>query len=155
FNWYRNTISRDPLNRVSAPNHFADQRNFLASVVNQVPKGKINPQKMAVSDPAAMTRHIKAVARHMGADVVTVARADPSFLYAARAPPGNSGGRAVNKNKTEEVHRGRPPGEMREGYPFISGPTTGGDYDKRRPHRHYIGDAAYHVSQMKAQVILK
>jgi len=31
FNWYRNTISRDPLNRVSAPNHFADQRNFLSS----------------------------------------------------------------------------------------------------------------------------
>src|SRR4030095_6908369 len=29
FNWYRNTISRDPLTRVSAPNHFADQRNFL------------------------------------------------------------------------------------------------------------------------------
>ena len=32
FNWYRNTISKDPLTRVSAPNHFADQRNFLATV---------------------------------------------------------------------------------------------------------------------------
>src|SRR5262245_12792206 len=77
FNWYRNTISRDPLNRVSAPNHFADQRNFLASVVNQVPKGKINPQKMAVSDPAAMPRHIKAGARHSGADGGTAARRHP------------------------------------------------------------------------------
>src|SRR5262249_62138803 len=28
-------------------------------------------------------------------------------------------------------------------------------YAKPRPHRHYIGDAAYHVSQMKAQLILK
>ena len=25
FNWYRNSISRDPLTRVSAPNHFADR----------------------------------------------------------------------------------------------------------------------------------
>ena len=57
FNWYRNTISRDPLTRVSAPNHFADQRNFLASVVNQAPKGKVNSRQIPVSDPAAMTRH--------------------------------------------------------------------------------------------------
>src|SRR5262249_44489919 len=56
FNWYRNTISRDPLTRVSAPNHFADQRNFLAAVANQAPKGTINSkQVVAVSDPAAMT----------------------------------------------------------------------------------------------------
>src|SRR5206468_12965381 len=82
FNWCRDTVSRDPLNRVSAPNHFADQRNFLSSVVNQAPKGKVNPQQMPVSDPAAMTRHIKAVARHMVADVVTVARPHPSCLSA-------------------------------------------------------------------------
>src|SRR5436309_11685151 len=86
FNWYRNTISRDPLTRVSAPNHFADKRNFLAQVVNQAPKGKVNPSQVAVPDPAVMTRPIMAVARHMGADVVTVARAHPSFLYAASAP---------------------------------------------------------------------
>src|SRR5262249_60512378 len=67
FNWYRNTISRDPLNRVSAPNHFADQRNFLASVLHQPPNGKIYPQKMAVSHPAAMPSHTKTVARRMRA----------------------------------------------------------------------------------------
>ena len=39
FNWYRNTISRDPLTRVSAPNHFADRRHFLPSVLTQAPKG--------------------------------------------------------------------------------------------------------------------
>src|SRR5437879_11825219 len=59
FNWYRNTISRDPLNRVSAPNHFADQRNFLASAVTQAPKGTGTPQQRAVADPAALPRHIK------------------------------------------------------------------------------------------------
>lgn len=47
FNWYRNTISKDPLTRVSAPNHFADRRNFLPTVVNRPTKGKINPKKNA------------------------------------------------------------------------------------------------------------
>ncbi|HSE91172.1 MAG TPA: hypothetical protein VLJ79_33495, partial [Candidatus Binatia bacterium] len=34
FNWYRNTVSKDPLTRVSAPNHFADRRQFLTTVIN-------------------------------------------------------------------------------------------------------------------------
>src|SRR2546422_9956789 len=59
FNWYRNTISRDPLTRVSAPNHFADRRHFLTTVINQASKGKVNPNRVPVTDPAAMTRHIK------------------------------------------------------------------------------------------------
>src|SRR5213078_875549 len=62
FNWYRNTVSKDPLTRVSAPNHFADRRHFLANVINRSSNGKINPQRVAVDDPAAMARHIKAVA---------------------------------------------------------------------------------------------
>src|SRR5215467_5709185 len=82
FNWYNNTVSKDPLTRVTAPNHFADRRHFLSNVINQAAKGKINPQQVEVSDPAAMTRHIKAVAYYMGADVVAVAKAHPSFLYA-------------------------------------------------------------------------
>jgi len=39
----------------------------LSNVINQAAKGKINPQQVEVSDPAAMTRHIKAVAHYMGA----------------------------------------------------------------------------------------
>src|SRR5262244_2049626 len=104
FNWYRNTISRDPLTRVSAPNHFADQRNFLAAVVNQAPKGQVNARQVPVPDPAVMTRHIKAVAHHMGADVVTVARAHPSFLYAASAPAKDTAARDVYQNRNEDVY---------------------------------------------------
>ena len=62
FNWYRNTVSKDPLTRVSAPNHFADRRQFLTTVINRDTKGKVNAKRVAVDDPAAMTRHIKAVA---------------------------------------------------------------------------------------------
>src|SRR2546425_7630440 len=46
FNWYRNTISRDPLTRVSAPNHFVDQRNFLASLVTQDPTGNVTSSQI-------------------------------------------------------------------------------------------------------------
>src|ERR687887_182686 len=70
FNWYNNTVSKDPLTRVSAPNHFADRRHFLTNITNRAPKGQVNPQQVEVSDAAAMTRHIKAVAHYMGADVV-------------------------------------------------------------------------------------
>src|SRR5918994_3006091 len=82
FNWYHNTVSKDPLTRVSAPNHFSDRRNFGATVINRAATGKVNPKRVAVADPAAMTRHIKAVAQYMGADVVAIASAHPSFLYA-------------------------------------------------------------------------
>src|SRR5215468_235926 len=65
FNWYRNTVSKDPLSRVAAPNHFADRRQFLTTVINRPTNGKINERKVPVTDLAAMTRHIKAVARYM------------------------------------------------------------------------------------------
>ena len=31
FNYQHNTVSKDPLTRVSAPNHFADHRHFLTT----------------------------------------------------------------------------------------------------------------------------
>jgi len=40
FNWYNNTVSKDPLTRVTAPNHFADRRHFLSNVINQAAKAK-------------------------------------------------------------------------------------------------------------------
>src|ERR1051325_872133 len=73
FNWYHNTVSKDPLTRVSAPNHFADRRHFLSTVVNRAPKGDVNPRRVPVDDPAAMARHIKNVARYFGADIIRIA----------------------------------------------------------------------------------
>ena len=98
FNWYRNTVSKDPLTRVSAPNHFADRRHFLTNVINRSSNGKVNPQKVAVDDPAAMARHIKAVALYMGADVVGIAKAHPSYLYAG-------GGRYVQDGTAKDASK--------------------------------------------------
>ena len=137
FNWYNNTVSKDPLTRVTAPNHFADRRHFLSTVINQAAKGDINPRQVEVSDPAAMTRHIKAVAHYMGADVVAVAKAHPSFLYA--------GGRYVQDGTAKDAYEGSKPEDLVRKFPYILVATTAWDYDKLQAHRHLIGDAAYHV----------
>jgi len=155
FNWYRNTISRDPLTRVSAPNHFADRRHFLPSVLTQAPKGKVNARRPATLDPAALTRHIKAVARHMGADVVAIAKAHPSFMYAGGRPSNDAPSRDAYQNRSEEQGPPRSPEELTRKFPYVIVATTAWDYDKLQAHRHFIGDAAYHVSQMKAALILK
>ncbi|HEY7165053.1 MAG TPA: reductive dehalogenase domain-containing protein [Candidatus Binatia bacterium] len=147
FNWYRNTVSKDPLTRVAAPNHFADRRQFLTTVVNRPTRGKINPKKTVVDDPAAMTRHIKAVARYMGADVVAIARAHPSFMYA--------GNRYVQDGTAEDSYQQSTPEELVRKFPYLIVSTTAWDYEKLQAHRHRIGDAAYHVSQMKGVLILK
>jgi reductive dehalogenase len=147
FNWYHNTVSKDPLTRVSAPNHFADRRHFISTVINQATKGKVNAKKVAVDDPAAMTRHIKAVARAMGADVIAIAQAHPSFLY--------KGSRYVQDGSAEDAYQHLPPAELVKRFPYIIVATTAWDYNKLQAHRHFIGDAAYHVSQIKANLILK
>jgi reductive dehalogenase len=147
FNWYHNTVSKDPLTRVSAPNHFADRRHFISTVINQATKGKVNPRKVPVADAAAMTRHIKAVARAMGADVVAVAKAHPSFLYA--------GNRYVQDGTAEDAYQQLTPAELARKFPYIIVATTAWDYNKLQAHRHFIGDAAYHVSQIKANLIVK
>src|SRR5437899_12805282 len=51
FNWYRNTISRDPLTRVSPPNHFADRRHFLPPVIHPASNGEINRNQQRRPDP--------------------------------------------------------------------------------------------------------
>lgn len=147
FNYYRNTISKDPLTRVAAPNHFADAKNFLTTVVNRPNKGNVNPKQVPVTDPAAMTRHIKAVARYMGADVVAVAKAHPSFMY--------KGSRYVQDGVAEDAYEQDTPEELVRRFPYLIVTTTAWDYDKLQAHRHHIGDAAYHVSQMKGVMILK
>jgi reductive dehalogenase len=135
------------LTRVSAPNHFADRRQFLANVINRSGKGKVNPRRIPVDDPAAMTRHIKAVAHYMGADVVGVAKAHPSFLYA--------GSRYVQDGSAEDSYEQESPAELVRRFPYIIQMTTAWDYEKLQAHRHHIGDAAYHISQMKGVMILK
>jgi reductive dehalogenase len=94
-----------------------------------------------------MARHIKAVAHYMGADVVGIAKAHPAFLYA--------GSRYVQDGSAEDAYESRTPEELVRKFPYVIQATTAWDYNKLQAHRHHIGDAAYHVSQMKGVLVLK
>jgi reductive dehalogenase len=148
FNYYRNSISHDPLSRVSANTHSADKRNVLSENLNKAAKGEINPERVEVTDPDAMTRHIKRVAFHMGADAIGVAAAHPTMMY---------GGRRYSEDGTTTVESSEQetPEELCRRYPYLIVATNAWDYDKLQAHRHFIGDAAYHVSQMRSNMIMK
>ena len=147
FNLQHNTISKDPFIRVSAPNHFADRRHFLTNVVNQASKGQTNSRRVEVTDAEAMTRHIKAVAKHMGADIVSIAPAHPNIMYA--------GNRYVQDGTAEDAHEADTPEDLVRKFPYLIFVTTAWPYETLQAHRHHIGDSSYHVSQMKGNMILK
>jgi reductive dehalogenase len=148
FNYYRNNISKDPLGRVGAGTHSADRRNVISEYLNRAPKGDIRADRMPVTDPEAMTRHIKRVGESFGADIVGIARAHPSILY---------GGSRYSDDGTTIADSGgqETPEELCRKYPYLVFATTAWDYEKVQAHRHHIGDAAYHFSQMKANLVLK
>jgi reductive dehalogenase len=166
FNWYRNTVSKDPLTRVTSNSHCADKRNYLTSVLGDSVKGKINPRRVEVEDPAAMARHIKRVSKYLGSDLVGIARTHPAMLYASGARyQENEGGAlgtstALNvahneKDNREDEVKDMTPEELAERYPYVIFSTTAWDYKTLQAHRHIIGDASYHTSGMRAALANK
>jgi hypothetical protein len=81
--WYTKTVAKDPLMRATDNTHAADKRNFLTTHTNATSKGVINPKKPDVVDPKKLSKHIKKVAKHLGADLVGIAAANPAFMYAS------------------------------------------------------------------------
>ena len=79
--------------------------------------------------------------------MVAVAKAHPSSLYA--------GGRYVQDGTAKDAYEGHSPEEMVRKFPYILVATTAWDYDTLQAHRHMIGDASYHVSQIKGNMIFK
>ena len=148
FNWYRNTVSKDPISRISSPNHAADRRAYLLTPLGRAPKGDVSPRQVPVSDPAVMTRHIKRVAHHLGADLVVIARTHPAFLYA-------SGGRYLQEGTAEDSYERLTPEQLARRFPYVIVSTVAWDYNLIQAHRHHIGDAAYHMTQMRAAMVNK
>ncbi|MCI0824781.1 MAG: 4Fe-4S dicluster domain-containing protein [Chloroflexi bacterium] len=149
FNWYFNRTADDPLARTAFPQSSADKRNTLQSVVGGAPKGGINPEKIDVTDPVALTNHIKRVARYFGANVVGIAAVHPSMLYSGSRYPDDgtmspdSGGGPKRSSAAEAAEK----------YPHAICLSTAWDYQMIQAHRHHIGDHAYHFSQARLQLI--
>ncbi|MFC1814902.1 hypothetical protein ACFL0M_02945 [Thermodesulfobacteriota bacterium] len=76
------------------------KNNSLRYVMRQVPEGGVSPERIPVSDPAAMARKIKEVARFFGADVVGICHLDQTYVYShrasARATDGKKPGDPIN-----------------------------------------------------------
>jgi len=170
FNWYRNTVSKDPLTRVTSSSHCADKRNFLTSVMGDSVKGKINDRRVEVNDPAAMARHIKRVSKHLGSNLVGIARTHPAMLYASGQRYQENEGGALDTSTDQHVtlvdnsmgRDNRPddikklsPEQVAERYPFVIISTTAWDYKTLQAHRHILGDASYHSSGMRAALANK
>jgi reductive dehalogenase len=147
FNWYFNRTPKDPLARISFPQSAADRRHTLQNAVGRASRGAVNPDRIGVTDPQALTRHIKRVARFFGANVVGIAAVHPSMLYSgSRAPDDGSGASGGGGPKADST-------EMARRYPFAICLCTAWDYNLIQAHRHHIGDHAYHFSQSKLQLV--
>jgi reductive dehalogenase len=148
FNWYFNRTPKDALSRISFPQSAADRRHTLQNAVTRAPKGTVNPDRIAVTDPKALTRHIKRVASFFGADVVGIAPVHPSMIYSGRGAPDDGtgtqeGGGGPKADSTELARK----------YPYAICLSTAWDYNLIQAHRHHIGDHAYHFSQAKLQLV--
>jgi ferredoxin len=145
YNWRHNTISEDPMGRIDFENHSADRNHVLNSVLRRVPKGKTNPQRIPVDDPAVMSRHIKRVAKYLGLDVVGIGRSHPSLLYAGKAVDGIAGTGGEPLEAADQLARK---------FPYVIAGTVAWDYNMTKAHRHRIGDAAYDFTGQRTNLIL-
>jgi reductive dehalogenase len=170
FNWYRNTVSKDPLTRVTSSSHCVDKRNYLTSVMGDSVKGSVNERRVQVDDPAAMARHIKKASLHLGADLVGIARTHPAMLYASGARYQENEGGALETSTDQHLalsdnsmgRDNRPddikkltPEQVAERFPYVIISTTAWDYKTLQAHRHILGDLSYHSTGMRAALANK
>jgi reductive dehalogenase len=143
FNWYFNRTSQDPLGRTATASSAVDRRNTIEHIIAHAPRGKVNPDRIEVTDPAAMTAHIKRVAKYLGASDVGIVRVHPSFLYTeGRYPDDGTGTSGPSQQPVTAA-------ETAARYPYAIALVYAWDYDMGRAHRHRIGDAAYHFGAEK------
>ena len=144
YNWRHNTVSNDPITRIVFENHCAD-RNRAETGYSARTEGQGQQRtRTPVGDPAAMTRHIKRVARYLGLDVVGIGKSHPSFLYAGKAidPMTGADGEALDR-----------PDVLANRLPFIITGSVAWNYEMTKAHRHRIGDAAYDFTGQKTNLI--
>ncbi|MBI2918646.1 MAG: hypothetical protein HYY01_11745 [Chloroflexi bacterium] len=128
----RTTPSSDPFRRIVRANSATDRRNCLTWVLGNTADGAVNPKRVEVPDPAAMSSRIKEVARFFGADVVGIAPLDQAYVYSHR-----DGGSAARGEKDGE--------EVNLPHRFAICLGTAGDYNKYRANPSRISDAEYSV----------
>jgi ferredoxin len=129
--WRKTRFGEDAFRRVfGGGGRDADSNNSLQDIMRQVPEGKVNPNKIPVSDPAAMARKIKEVARFFGADVVGITHLDQAYVYSHRA----RGNGAMREKAGDPIH-------LPHRYAICMGFSS--DYYKFLSNNSRISDAEY------------
>lgn len=142
YNWRHSTISPDPITRIAFETLAADTKNCMNT--RAVPPGAVNPQRTPVPDPAAMSRHLKRVARAFGLDVVAIGRSHPAYLYAGRT-------NELTDMGDQELEQ---PEAIVRALPFFIVGSVAWDYRLSKAHRHHIGDAAYDLTGKQTKSIM-
>ena len=146
FNYSRNSINKDPIARISS-SRMRDAQNVFTTLLRGMKKGKSNPARTPVPDPAAMTRHIKRVGHTFGASIVGIGRSHPAMLYGGGAL--HEVGFLTSRDEGTETQE-----ELCKKYPYVVVAPVAWDYDLAQAHRHHIGDAAYEVTLMNLGLVL-
>jgi len=145
-NYYYNRFVKDPLNRMGHNTANADSKAVLGSVLARSGRGSVNPDKTPVTDVKAMTRHIKRVAKFLGADAVGIAPTLPEYVY-------SRGSRTEDEHQVNAASGGDTPADIARKYPYAVCFISAWDYDMVQAHRHHIGDATYHFTGQRASVL--
>lgn len=129
--WRKTRFDEDPFRRIfGGGGRDGSPNNSLQYIMRDVPEGEVNPQPIPVSDPAAMARKIKEVARFLGADVVGITHLDQAYVYSHRA----RGNAAAGEKAGDPIH-------LLHRYAICMGFES--DYEKFLSNNSRISDAEY------------
>jgi ferredoxin len=129
--WRKTRMDVDPFRRVfGGGGSDENSYNSLYDIYKSLPEGKVNPNKIPVTDPARMARNIKEIARFFGADAVGITDLDQAYVYSHRAR-GNPASGEKNGDPIDLPHR----------YAICLGFES--DYEKFLTNNSRISDAEY------------
>jgi ferredoxin len=113
-----------------------DPNNSIQHVMNQVPEGVVNPDRIPESDPSATARKIKEIARFFGADIVGICHLDQAYVYSHRA-----------RSSPAEGLKPGDPIHLPHKYAICLG--FSGDYDRYMACNSRISDIEYQMGNKR------
>ena len=139
--WRKTRAEVDVLRRVFGGGNEmkGNAHNSLQHMLGHIPVGAVSPERIPISDPAAMASKIKEIARFFGADVVGITHLDQAYVYShrARACP------ADGEKPGDPIH-------LPHRYAICLG--FAGDYDRFMTCNSRIADAEYQRGDFRTMV---
>jgi ferredoxin len=136
--WRTSRMDVDPFRRVfGGGGSEKNSYNSLYDIYRNLPEGKVNLKKIAVTDPERMACNIKEIARFFGADVVGITHLDQAYVYSHRA----RGNPAVGEKAGDPIH-------LPHRFAICLGFES--DYEKFLTNNSRISDAEYGLGNINS-----